>query len=800
MTMPEEIVGERDFRLEIAHVLFIDIVGYSKLLTNEQRERQQELNRVVRETEQFRAAEAEDKLVRIPTGDGMVLAFFTTPDAPVRCAVAISRALRGTTHLPLRMGIHSGPVDLVEDVNDKQNLAGAGVNIAQRVMDCGDAGHILLSARAADDLAQYTEWNAQLHAIGEAEVKHGVRIRVFNLYNGEVGNARLPQKLRRQRLVRRRRWLVAATVATILILSMGFGLWAWQRQTKLRAQAASEAAAKTAKSVAVLPFEDLSSDKQSTGLAGGVHREVLLNLAKIADLKVISRTSVMRYKPGIERNLKQIAQELGVAYVVEGSVQREADHVRVTAELIEASSDSHAWAETYDGQVADVLSIQSEIAERISNQLGAKLSQQERSELAAKPTQDMAAFENYIRAQALMETADVDEEHDKFVEDNKRAVQLLEQAVARDPKFAAAYWALTEANIQLFRSSNPPGLGYRARAEAALKEAQRLAPEAGETFHAEARVIYYCYGDFKRALATLEQAAKTLPNNAEVAMTRALLYRRFGRWQEAYSLFVRETELNPHDLSAYLLASSTALNLRWWPELDQMQERIAKRYPRRGRSAAMEHAMSLRQRGDIEAGNKEFEKLNLQIPSEYIPLFYINFWNHNFEECRKLLVEAAKSPDPELQDDRWDKEMQLFFVTKGSFDRQAALDAEKRLEERLRQSTNLESEGSLVVLLSNVKMLLGKKDDAIRLCQGWVERHPVSDDALANVEALKRLGYMYLYAGEDNRALETFGKLVQTPGGDNYGPLKYNPIYDELRKDPRFDEILKQSQKPFPRL
>ena len=210
--------------------------------------------------------------------------------------------------------------------------------------------------------------------------------------------------------------------------------------------------------------------------------------------------------------------------------------------------------------------------------------------------------------------------------------------------------------------------------------------------------------------------------------------------------------------------------------------------------------MSLRQRGDIEAGNKELEKLNLQIPSEYIPRFYMNFWNHNFEECRKLLLEAAKSPDPELLDDRWDKEMPLFFVTKGSFDRQAALDAEKRLEERLRQITNLESEEELVISLSNVKMLLGKKDDAIRLSQGWVEKHPVSDDALANVVALKRLAFMYLFAGEHERALQILLKVVQIPGGENYGPLKYNPIFDELRKDPRFDEILKQSQKPFPRL
>src|SRR5947209_7107295 len=198
--MGSEINGES--QLEIAHVLFIDIVGYSKLLTNEQRERLQELNRIVRETEHFRAAEAAAKLVRIPTGDGMVLAFFTSPDAPVRCAVAISRALHGIAHLPLRMGIHSGPVDLVEDVNDKQNLAGAGVNVAQRVMNCGDAGHILLSARAADDLAQYAEWKTQLHDIGEAEVKHGVKIGVVNFFDRDVGNPTVPKKIRQSRQVR----------------------------------------------------------------------------------------------------------------------------------------------------------------------------------------------------------------------------------------------------------------------------------------------------------------------------------------------------------------------------------------------------------------------------------------------------------------------------------------------------------------------------------------------------------------------------------------------------------------------
>src|SRR5690349_3057423 len=182
-------------QLEIAHVLFIDIVGYSKLLTNEQREKLEDLNRVVRQTEQFQSANASGKLIRLPTGDGMVLVFFTAPDAPVRCAISISRALGRNSDLPLRMGIHSGPVEQISHVDDRPNLAGAGVNIAQRVMNCGDAGHILLSTRAADDLAQYDEWKAQLHPLGEVEVKHGVRLGLVSLHNDEVGNPELPGKI-----------------------------------------------------------------------------------------------------------------------------------------------------------------------------------------------------------------------------------------------------------------------------------------------------------------------------------------------------------------------------------------------------------------------------------------------------------------------------------------------------------------------------------------------------------------------------------------------------------------------------
>src|SRR6266699_3323305 len=220
-----------DLRLEIAHVLFIDIVGYSKLLINEQQESIQELNEIVRGTEAFRTAEAAGQLTRIPTGDGMALVFSTTPDAPVQCALEIGKALKSRPDLRVRMGIHSGPVSAVTDVNDRSNIAGGGINMAQRVMDCGDAGHILLSKRVAEDLAQYRQWQPHLHDLGECEVKHDVTVSVVNLYTDEAGNAALPEKFTRARVTavvsaatlrtRSKPWLIAMLVFAALLLAGG---------------------------------------------------------------------------------------------------------------------------------------------------------------------------------------------------------------------------------------------------------------------------------------------------------------------------------------------------------------------------------------------------------------------------------------------------------------------------------------------------------------------------------------------------------------------------------------------------
>src|SRR6266700_3611404 len=348
-----------DLHLEIAHILFIDVVGYSKLLADEQSETLELLNQIVRGTAELRTAEEKGELIRLPTGDGMALVFLTKPEAPVQCALEISKAIKSYPELRLRMGIHSGSVNPVSDVNDRSNVTGAGINITQRVMDCGDAGHILLSRRVAEDLEQYRQWQPYLHDLRECEVKHGVRVHVFNLYTDQLGNRNVPTKLKFAARRDRRSKLrpIVVTIALLLLLGLASGFWLIaHRATK--PVVSSNTSAMPPKSIAVLPFENLSEEKENAFFTDGVQNEILTDLAKIDDLKVISRTSVMQYKSGVKRNLREIANALGVAHVEEGSVQRAANRVRVNAQLINARNDTHLWAQTYDRDLADVFAIQ----------------------------------------------------------------------------------------------------------------------------------------------------------------------------------------------------------------------------------------------------------------------------------------------------------------------------------------------------------------------------------------------------------------------------------------------------------
>src|SRR6476646_9363604 len=564
-----------EIELEIGHVLFIDIVGYSKLLTTEQSEQMQKLREIVRATEQFRSAEAAGKLLRLPTGDGGALVFRTSPEAPVLCAMEIGKELRKHPELRVRMGIHSGPVNEVTDLNEQANIAGAGINIAQRVMDCGDAGHILLSRHVAEDLEQYRQWQPYLHDLGECEVKHGVSVHAVNFYTDEVGNPEVPQKFKRATVEAavsaakksqiNRRSMFAAILILIAISTFLF----WQLG---KPKTSAPLSAILEKSIAVLPFENLSEEKANAFFAEGVQDQILTNLAQIADLKVISRTSVMNYKSVASRNLREIGQQLGVAHVVEGSVQRAANKVRVNAQLLDARTDAHLWAQTYDRDLADVFAIQSEIAKAIADQLQAKLSPNEKKAIEQPPTTDLAAFDLYSRAKSLLLTAGFSTTVEP---DLRKAIELLDEAVKRDPSFFDAYCQLAYAHESVYAVRGSDHTPARlALAEAAVIAATRLRPDAAETHLARAQYLYYWLLDYAGALAELEIARRALPNDPRLFELTGYILRRRGQQEEGLQNLQRAVELDPRNFLTLQQIAISYQNLGRYAETIAALDRV----------------------------------------------------------------------------------------------------------------------------------------------------------------------------------------------------------------------------------
>ena len=549
---------KKEIQLEIAHVLFIDIVGYSKLSINEQHAAVEELNQVVRASEQFQRAETANRLLKISTGDGIALVFYTSPEAPVQCAVEISRVLKEHPRLQLRMGIHSGPVSGVVDVNERANLAGAGINMAKRVMDCGDAGHILLSKRVAEDLEQYDKWRPLLHDLGSCEVKHGVRVSVVNLYDDQFGNAKLPQKFETAQKRRTRlRWAEVA-IALLVLAAIIAGFVFLMRRPTHSAVAIGE------KSIAVLPFENLSEDKGNEYFADGIQEEILERLSKIEDLKVISRTSTEKYKSA-PANLREIAQELGVANILEGTVQKAADEVRVNVQLINAQNDSHLWADKYDRKLADIFAVESEVAAAIADQLNAKLTGAEQKAVAQKPTANVAAYDAYLRALSI--------EHQSYSYDAyQEAAAQYATAVQLDPKFALAWARLGSVRSYLYFN----GVDTKTNSPEAVKQAAdtaiALQPDLAEAWIAQGAYRYRVLRDFPGALHAYDEGRKRAPNNARVYQYMGFVERRLGRWTEAEKHYKKATDLDPQSLVLFisyggeLLSfwdASTTRTLRW---------------------------------------------------------------------------------------------------------------------------------------------------------------------------------------------------------------------------------------------
>src|SRR5438874_4160302 len=612
--MPAEV--KKEIQLEIAHVLFIDVVGYSKFSINEQGVVVDELTKVVRSSDQYQTAEAAGRLIKIPTGDGMGLVFHTSPEAPAQCAVEISRALKEHPRLQLRMGVHSGPVSGVIDVNERANVAGAGLNIAQRVMDCGDAGHILLSKHVAEDLEEYEQWRPLLHDLGACEVKHGVRIAIVNLYDGEAGNPQLPKKPQGVKRHRARvRW-AAMTAALLALVAIIAGIAMFSRYRTRSTLAAPE------KSIAVLPFENRSEDKANAYFAEGIQDEILTDLAKIADLKVISRTSVTPYRATETRKLGEIAQQLGVTHLVEGSVQRVANRVRVNAQLIDARNDAHLWAQTYDRDLADVFAIQSEIAKAIADQLQAKLLPSEKAAIEKRPTSDLVAYDLYTRARELVgNVTDPATTQQKLV----AAIALLQEAVARDRQFAVAWCLLSRLHARMYTAGYDHTVERFKQSYAAIEAASRFDPDAGELHLALANYYYESARDYSRALDELAVAQRKLPNSAEVFQLSGYVQRRAGQWEEATRSLERAMQLDPRNVHTLQQLALTYQPQRRYQDQARIYDRVLSLIPGDGFTRGLQALVPVDWKADLRPYQRLMAELTTTDPQKAAEADDINY-------------------------------------------------------------------------------------------------------------------------------------------------------------------------------
>jgi TolB-like protein/class 3 adenylate cyclase/Flp pilus assembly protein TadD len=790
---------KKEIQLEIAHVLFIDIVGYSKLVINEQRALLDTLNQIVRGADEFRTAEAAGRLIKIPTGDGMALVFYGSPEEPVECALEISRALKEHSELQLRMGVHSGPVSGVIDVNERANVAGAGINVAQRVMDCGDAGHILLSKHVAEDLEQYAHWRPLLHDLGECEVKHGVRVSVVNLYTEELGNPELPEKFKGAAVAGAGtaptpspiskpvfpRWALIGGVVLILgALAIGLFLF----QSKRSPTAATTSTAIPAKSIAVLPFANLSANQENAFFTDGVQDEILTHLAKIADLKVISRTSVMQYKTGTERNLREIGKQLGVAHLLEGSVQRAANRVRVNAQLINAQTDAHLWAETFDRDLADVFAIQSEIARTIANQLRAKLSPTEKAEIDQQPTSDLAAFDLYTRGKALIDT---NSENTK--EDLLHAVDFLTQAVGRDPAFLVAYCQLAHAHDLLYILGLDHTPSRLASGQTAVDAAVRLAPDSGETHLAVASHLYIKL-EYDRAREELAVARRTLPNNARTFELNGYINRRQGRWAESARDLEHALELDPSNVSVLQQLALTYDALRAYPAEAGVLERILALTPDDFDARISRAQLEVFWRADtrplhalIEARLKEDPAAAKKLAQTRLGL---SFWERDFtgiEDALAAFGDNTSGPSA-MQFSRAYYEGLLARMKGDAAAAHAAFTADRIAQERIVKAQP--DYGPAVAVLGRIEAGLGRKEDALREGRRGVELLPVAKDSINGPLMIANLAVIAAWTGEKDLALEQLRIATQLPGGPPYGMLKLGAAWDPLRGDPRFEQIV----------
>ena len=545
------------------------------------------------------------------------------------------------------------------------------------------------------------------------------------------------------------------------------------------------------KSIAVLPFASLSQDKNDAYFADGVQDQILTNLAKVSDLKVISHTSVRQYKTGAERNVREIGQQLGVAYIMEGSVQRVRDRLRINAQLIDARTDTHIWAETYDRTAADLFAIQSELAQSIVTQLKAKLSPQQKAEIEERPTQDLDAFELYLQAKTIVDSyLNATDVRAAMLQ----ALKSLDDAIKRDPNFVSAYCYAARANDLLFFFDLDPTPDRISLAEAAVNTALRLRPDSAEAHFAQADYYFRCLRDYDRAQEELAIARPGLPNSTPFFILSGYTNRRRNHFADAERDFSTAFALDPRNPNAYNLLADTYVLQRRFPEAVHVYDNVL---------AAGEDVPIVRFRRancvlngtgntgpmrDILMKSPEMEFAGSQTPVRS----WMAMLDGNYAEAERVLV---ASPREDFQD----VDLSFYFpkswyqamVSRAKGDSARATAALRECREILAQRLIVKPEHArTIAVLAQVDAGLGEKDLAIREAQHAIDLMPISKDIYDGALVLEGLAQVYTWTGDRDRAIELVQKLVTMPSYLNYARLKLHPLWSPLRGDPRFEKIV----------
>jgi TolB-like protein/Tfp pilus assembly protein PilF len=549
------------------------------------------------------------------------------------------------------------------------------------------------------------------------------------------------------------------------------------------------------KSIAVLPFNNLSAAEENRFFADAIQDEILGNLAKVADLKVISRTSVMAYKAESPRNMREIGRQLGVAHVLEGSVQRTKNRVRVTAQLIDARTDEHQWAQKYDRELTEGFALQTEIAEAIAAQLQAKLSPREKA-VWTQSTHDIETFDLYLEAKELIKTF---HDTENWKETLLRAVRLLDEAIARDPKFALAYCWRTRAHDSLYWNGLDRTPARVELAQASAEKALALEPDLGEAHLALALVYYHGKRDFKRASEELALANRTLPNSADVSYFAGIIARRQGNWDDAVRHLEKAVQLDPLTDERIVNGLSVVYDfLRRYDDEAALFDRFAAIKPSTRNYSQLIHAQIELQKGELKTARSFLNSL----PAGYDPdgattwtRITLALFERDPAEASRILAaykkdELVGGAGKLLPVSYWQA-----MIARAKGDNPVATEAFTRtraaIEAQLAKQPN---ESVLVVTLGLIDAGLGRKEEALREGKRAVELRPLSEDALNGSNVLCDLAMICAWVGDANSALDQLEFVARIPSGLTYGALKYDPAWDPVRDDPRFAAVMTQLQ------